>query len=348
MQPIVVANVSISEAEYVALSMRLHRRRRWFTFGLTVAILAYLLWSSGELDDPTLLLVNAGMLIFIFSMSWWLTKRRFRKKYLEARTLQQSVTYTLSAIGISTKSPITQGITKWSSVQAVQQQGPWFLITTSPNVYIPLDSRCVQEPHSATDLAVALTQRGATLSATQPLDSEPDPNTADPAIFILNVHPTVAQYTWLSLLLTIKTKPSILILIIPVGTALVTLGQLLFGQTTFMAMWQENSSQLVMMLFFLSVPFLMIWATRKQYSSSPQLQHPVNYTLTPDKMYVESAAINAEISWEGIQVAHQFGRWVFLHTTTNIGYILDMNQIAPPNTKTDVYALWQAKGITVK
>lgn len=349
MQPIVVADVRISEAEYVALSTRIHQRQRWITLGFTFVLLACMMWSDGGFKDPTQILINAGLVIIIISLAWWLGRRRFRKQYASTPSIQHSVTYTLTSDGIATNSALGQSTIDWTNILLVKRLGPWFIVTTSPGVYVPLDGRLVQAPHTAADLELALAQRGANLDSLTVPAAAPVFSAEGLAISIPNVRLTLGQYTWLSLRLTGKIMPLIWILLLPLGSALLVLGQLLLGDTTLGELWENNSGQLIMMLFFLSVPLLMLWAIRKQYRNSPLLKHPANYLLTPDKMLVEYPGANAEISWAGVQKVTRIGRWAFLQTTAaNAGYILDMRQVASPNTAADILALFEAQHVVVK
>ncbi|MBO0360045.1 YcxB family protein [Hymenobacter sp. BT186] len=350
MQPIVVADSRISEAEYVAISTRLHQRQRWATLGLTTAFLACMMWSDGGLNDPTQVLISVSILACIAALAWWMGRRRFRKQYTATPSVQLPTSYTLTADGIATRSPLGESFISWSNVQAVRPVNNWFVFTTSPGVYIPIDGRCVQAPHTATDLATALTQRGTNLSpSSTPSEAAHVSVPVGPVISIPNVHLTLGQYTWLSLRLTAKIMPLIWVLLLPLGSALLVLWQLLLGDKTLGELWQNNSGQLLMMLFFLSVPLFMLWAIRKQYRNSPLLKHPANYLLTPDKMLVAYPGANAEISWDGVQKVNRIGRWTFLQTTAaNAGFILDMRQVASPNTAADVFALFKTQHIVVK
>ncbi|MBD2715565.1 YcxB family protein [Microvirga sp. STR05] len=348
MHALIVADVRVSEDEYVAISTRMHQRQRWITLALTVVLLLCMLWSDGGLTDLTSILTTAGLLVLLVALTWWLGRRKFRKQYRSTASLQHPVTYTLSADGITSQSALGQALISWTSIQAIRPLDRWFVVTLSTGVSFPIDSRCVQPPYTATDLATILAQNGATLgSSPAPPERLAIPVT-ESGISISNVQPTLGQYMWLSLRLTAKTTPIVWVLLLPHGSALVVLWNLLSGTYSLQELWQNNTGQLFMTVLFLALPIFILWATRKQYLTSPLLKHPVTYLLTSDKMLVDSLGCNSEISWVGIQQAVRYGRWIFLQTTQNAGYILDMQQVTSPHTATDVFSLFQDQRITLK
>jgi len=339
MYPLVVSDVRLSEADFINLSLRITRQRRWIMRGVVVLTIAYFGWTSiKDISFFAVLSIYGGLTLLILLGSHWQERKKLRKQYASTVLLQQATTYTLAPEGITSQSTLASCEINWTNVQAVREVGPWYVVLTSPGVAMLLDSRRVQEPHSATDLADALTRRSIPANIAK-ASIPTQPSTAEPAISFVDVRPTFAQYLGLSLRLTFRLMPIIWVLLLPIASGVYELAMLLMGKVTLLESWQRDSGQLWMLGFALGMPLLLLYSSWQQYQKTPLWQHVANYNLTTSGMRVESVITKTEVSWEAIKAAHRLGPWVFLQTASTNGYLLDIRRVTAPATKSDVYAL---------
>ncbi|MBC6612224.1 hypothetical protein H8B15_14945 [Hymenobacter sp. BT507] len=88
---------------------------------------------------------------------------------------------------------------------------------------------------------------------------------------------------------------------------------------------------------------------REEYAKSQLLQSSTTYTLTSEKILVNSALMQSESTWATISaVRHLSGPWYQLITSTATGHLLDTRCLLSPNSTDDFLHLLRQQGIKLR
>lgn len=169
------------------------------------------------------------------------------------------------------------------------------------------------------------------------------------ALFVFpSVRTSFPDYARTSLIFTFKSNPLLWVILLPALTGLFALYVLLTGQRTLPDLWHDNKMSLLMLLFVLGWPVLLWRSLRKQYDASQALHSGARYTLSDEGMAVLHALGHEEYSWAAVPQAWHIGSWLILLTDQNVGYFLDLRQLAGPAQAADVLTLLRTHGVRVK
>ncbi|UOQ55357.1 hypothetical protein [Hymenobacter cellulosivorans] len=163
-----------------------------------------------------------------------------------------------------------------------------------------------------------------------------------------NVRTSFPEYARTSLVFTFKSNPLLWVILLPVFNGLFALYVLLTGQRTLPELWDANKMSLLMLLFVLGWPVLLWRSLRKQYDASPALRSGARYTLSDEGMAVLHALGHEDYTWSAVTQAWHIGSWLILLTSQNVGYFLNLRELAGPAQATDVLALLRTHGVKVK
>ena len=166
MQPIIIADVQLTRADYLAINWPiLMRRRGWLNLLLMGGAVGYMLWSSGLYESGSLLrqvgvtlaALAAMGLLMVFSY-----RRAIWKQYDGTPLMHQPATYRLSATGIEKTSSLQRLELPWASCQGVRRLGRWYFLVTGPQRGEFLDPARLEAPATEADLRALLIQQGLT------------------------------------------------------------------------------------------------------------------------------------------------------------------------------------------
>ncbi|MCC3158351.1 hypothetical protein LJ737_13970 [Hymenobacter sp. 15J16-1T3B] len=163
MQPIVIADVTVSFEEFERLNKQLTSRRLLRLWALPV-LSGFVSWSTltrGGTEPLTAAnaVIIALLLGFVVVMLQVLSRRAVRTAYTANRALSTPTTYILSEEGVSIFSTSVSSNVQWSAFhRAAVADGWWHLQTTTGSYLLPADR--VQPPASSADVTALLRQRG--------------------------------------------------------------------------------------------------------------------------------------------------------------------------------------------
>ncbi|MFD2786016.1 hypothetical protein [Hymenobacter rubripertinctus] len=166
MEPIILADVRMSRADFVAINWPIIvRKRGWINMLLMSGVVVYLFWSDGFYESGYWL-YQAGITLAVLAamaiLLGYLYRRAINKQYDSTPLMQQPATYRLSVAGIEKTSSLQRLELPWASCQGVRRLGRWYFLVTGPQRGEFLDPARLEAPATEADLRALLTQQGLT------------------------------------------------------------------------------------------------------------------------------------------------------------------------------------------
>ncbi|WP_177189806.1 hypothetical protein [Hymenobacter actinosclerus] len=166
-------------------------------------------------------------------------------------------------------------------------------------------------------------------------------------VSIPEVQVNFRRYLALSLRYTFRRKPLTTILLVPWLLSVWLAGTLFTGPVTVLDFLQKEPLGTLFILFFLLLPLLTVWGTRRQYQASSLLQHAADYILSATGVGIRGPVVNADLAWPAFTRADRFGSWLLLQTSEQSAFFLDLEQVAAPANSADALAMIQASGVSI-
>ncbi|SET71815.1 hypothetical protein [Hymenobacter actinosclerus] len=164
MEPILLTNVHITQADYLDINWPIVMRKRgWISILLTSALITYLFRNDGLYASESWL-YRIGITLAIVAIMTVLLgfgyRRAIKKQYNGTPLMQQLATYRLTAAGIEKTSAMQHLELPWASCQGVRRLGRWYFLVTGPQRGEFLDPACLEAPATEVDLRALLQQHG--------------------------------------------------------------------------------------------------------------------------------------------------------------------------------------------
>ncbi|RTQ46209.1 hypothetical protein EJV47_22000 [Hymenobacter gummosus] len=332
MQPIVIADVTVSLKDFIHFHKQLLGWRAWALRLAPAAVLLYFLWSSGTIFPSTGWgIVTSGLIVAaLLVLGHFSLRRALRKTYRGNPVFSQPLSYTLTDEAIAMVSSAGQGTFQWAAIRKVQSLPGWWLLNTTNSTTIFLQTSRVQPPRYRR-------RRNGPVPAPWPAVT---PALMTP-IIIPQVHLSFGRYFWLAWRFTLKTKPSMWLVVFP----LLSIVSLVRGAVAGDAQPTANPGLALLQLVGIAAVLLIPYQMWRTYRRAPLLSGFNRYEFNADGLLLQNDVQQSQLAWVALLRFHRFGRWILLLSGEQVGVYIDLDRVQAPHTAADVLRLLEQHGI---
>ena len=147
MQPIVFADVHISQAEFVKLNQRLLLRTRWWIyFVLLPGVMTFSAWGNSKGGfDPIFVITIIFFLITIYVIVYFQIKKRLAASYVSNKLLQENTTYILDENNIFVQNNLLNMNSSWNDITSIKYLDKyWYQLVSSSGTGYLLNNNFLQ------------------------------------------------------------------------------------------------------------------------------------------------------------------------------------------------------------